>query len=476
MSSILTIDDSIVLCMSMEASLKGLGHSSNYATSINKALSYAERHQPDIIFLDVNLQEGSGINYIPKLLSISPDSSIIMLSGESDSDVISVAFAAGAKDYLLKPVTHARLEQVVRQLIRQRESEPEALSIAREEIVGTSPALISSLKKLALACKARGNVLITGETGTGKELFARALHNNSDRAGNRYIVVDCTNLPNSLAESLLFGHDKGSFTGADQKKKGLFHLADGGTLFLDEIGDLDLNTQKSLLRVLQEKKFRPLSSSEEVYSDFRLVAATNCDLKEMVKKGTFRQDLYYRVQAFTIELPPLRERNGDIEQLAKHYVNAICREQRVTPKEMDKDFVETLEKHNWPGNVRELVNVLQVAIHKALYDNRLNYYHLPQEMRLNRAMQDAEERSGPNDASQQALNLDDIFVTTCTPGQFPDMKCVRQEAMNTIEQQYLRKLVDASCASVAMACQLSGLSRARLYELLQKHNLSLRSS
>lgn len=475
MGTILTIDDSIILCTSLEASLTKMGHANRYATTMREALVLVAQDKPDIIFLDVNLPDGSGITYIPKLLSLSPASSIVVLSGESDGDVISVAFAAGAKDYLLKPVSRARLEQVVGNLLRHNAPKDTGMTLAREEIVGGSPALMDSLEKLAMACQGKGNVLITGETGTGKELFARALHNNSERAGKRYIVVDCTNLPDSLAESLLFGHDKGSFTGADQKKKGLFHLADGGTLFLDEIGDLDLNTQKSLLRVLQEKKFRPLSSSEEVFSDFRLVAATNCDLKAMVDKGTFRQDLYYRVQAFSIELPPLRERAGDIMLLAEHYVESICREHRISAKEMDEDFVQALEAYKWPGNVRELVNVLQVAIQKAIYDSRLNYYHLPQELRLNRVMQDAEGRTATRN-EPSGLNLDDMFACSGAPGQFPDMKCVRQEAINSIEQQYLKKLVDASCASVATACQLSGLSRARLYELLQKHNMSLRQS
>ncbi len=475
MANILIIDDSIILCTSLDANLKKMGHSSRYATSINDAVKRMEEERADIIFLDVNLPEGSGITFIPRLLSLSPASSIVILSGEGDGEIITEAFAAGAKDYLLKPVSRARLEKVVRNLIRHGIPECANLTLAREEIIGGSAALMTSLHKLALACKAKGNVLITGETGTGKELFARALHKNSDRADKRYIVVDCTNLPGSLAESLLFGHDKGSFTGADQKKKGLFHLADGGTLFLDEIGDLDLATQKSLLRVLQEKKFRPLSSSEEVYSDFRLVAATNCDLKEMVRKGTFRHDLYYRVQAFTIELPALRERVGDIELLTKHYVEAICREHRIPSKEMDEDFLQALRSYNWPGNIRELVNVLQVAIQKAFYDTCLNYYHLPQELRLNRAMQDAVERAAPQEEPQQGLHLGDIFVSASSLGRFPDMKCVRQEAINSIEHQYLKKLVDASCASVVTACQLSGLSRARLYELLQKHNLSLRS-
>jgi two-component system NtrC family response regulator len=302
---ILLIDDDPFQCAVVESIVKKMGYDCHCVYSGIEGLTLLKSSHFDIIFLDLNLHEGNGLTHIPRLTELDPDVDIVMLTGESDTDYISQAFAAGVKDYLVKPIKEDRFRQVIQNLLQQKTVQKEQTeTLAREEIIGDSPALNQCLERLAISAKGNGNVLITGETGTGKELFARALHNNSDRKDKRYIVVDCTNLPSTLAESLLFGHAKGSFTGADQDRKGLFHLAHGGTLFLDEIGDLDLGIQKSLLRVLQEKTFRPLSSSKEVYSDFRLVAATNRNLENMVARGEFRSDLYYRLQSFIIELPP----------------------------------------------------------------------------------------------------------------------------------------------------------------------------
>jgi two-component system NtrC family response regulator len=471
---ILLIDDDPFQCAAVESIIKKMGYDCHCVYSGIEGFTLLKSSHFDIIFLDLNLHEGSGLTHIPRLTELDPDVDIVMLTGESDTDYISQAFAAGVKDYLVKPIKEDRFRQVIQNLLQQKTVQKEQTdTLDRDEIIGDSPALNQCLERLAISAKGNGNVLITGETGTGKELFARALHNNSDRKDKRYIVVDCTNLPSTLAESLLFGHAKGSFTGADQDRKGLFHLAHGGTLFLDEIGDLDLGIQKSLLRVLQEKTFRPLSSSKEVYSDFRLVAATNRNLEEMVARGEFRSDLYYRLQSFIIELPPLRERNGDIELLTRHYLPTLCKENGMEEKEVDPQFIETLRLYDWPGNVRELVNVLHVSLQKARFSNYLNIYHLPQQLRMRRVFQDM----GENDAPPQDVNLlPNQFSLPMTAEEFPIMKAARQEAVDAMEQAYLERLVQLSDASISKACKLSGLSRARLYELLSKHNLSLKSN
>ncbi|WP_041915945.1 sigma-54-dependent transcriptional regulator [Pseudodesulfovibrio mercurii] len=474
MGKILLIDDDPFQCAVVESIIKKMGYDCHCVYSGIEGLTLLKSSHFDIIFLDLNLHEGSGLSHIPRLTELDPNVDIVMLTGESDSDCISQAFAAGVKDYLVKPIKEDRFRKVIQNLLQQKTVEREETdTLTREEIIGDSPALNQCLERLAISAKGVGNVLITGETGTGKELFARALHNNSDRKDNRYIVVDCTNLPSTLAESLLFGHAKGSFTGADQDRKGLFHLAHGGTLFLDEIGDLDLGIQKSLLRVLQEKTFRPLSSSKEVYSDFRLVAATNRNLEEMVARGEFRRDLYYRLQSFIIELPPLRDRNGDIEMLTRHYLPILCKENGMDEKEVDPQFIETLRLYDWPGNVRELVNVLHVSLQKARFSKFLNIYHLPQQLRMRRVFQDMGEDEA---APQESAPTPSMYSLPMTAEEFPVMKAARQEAVEAMEQVYLQRLVQLSDASIATACKLSGLSRARLYELLSKHNLSLKNN
>lgn len=472
MGKILLIEDDPFQCKAIESIIKKMGYDCHCVFSGIEGLSMLKGSHFDIVFLDLNLHEGSGLSHIPRLTELDPDVDIVMLTGEAGDKAVSEAFEAGVKDYLVKPVREERLRRVIRTLLQDRfVSKEQTDSLSREEIIGNSATLNFCLSRLAVAAKGKGNVLITGETGTGKELFARALHNNSDRKDHRYIVVDCTNLPSTLAESLLFGYDKGSFTGANQSKKGLFHLAHGGTLFLDEIGDLDLEIQKSLLRVLQEKTFRPLSSSNEVYSDFRLVAATNRNIEEMVERGEFRRDLYYRLQTFIIGLPPLRERTGDIELLTRYYIPILCMESGMEEKAIDPQFIETLLLYDWPGNIRELVNVLYVSLQKARFSEQLTIYHLPQQLRMRRVFQDMdqEEKAGEDECSAPTL-----WSLPMTTEEFPVMKAARQEAVNAMEQAYLQRLVQLSNASVAEACNLSGLSRARLYELLSKHSLSLK--
>lgn len=233
------------------------GHQCEAVFSVAEGLEFLQREPVDIIFLDVLLPEGNGINSIPPILNSAPETDIVMLTGESSTQYIEKAFKAGATDYLIKPVNLERFSKVVGSLIKLKRKNNVQRQISREEIIGDSAKIKQCIEKVAQSSLGDANVLIQGETGTGKELFAKAIHANSGRAKNKYIIVDCTNLPVNLAESLLFGHDRGSFTGAEKAKKGLFELAHNGTIFLDEIGDLDLAIQKSLLRVLQEKNSGP---------------------------------------------------------------------------------------------------------------------------------------------------------------------------------------------------------------------------
>ncbi len=344
---------------------------------------------------------------------------------------------------------------------KKRSTLPSILN--REQIIGKSPQLNKSLKLLASATSSDVNVLITGETGTGKEIFASTIHLNSPRAEHgQFIVVDCAALTESLVESILFGHAKGAFTGADKQSRGLVQQADGGTLFLDEIGELPLTVQKSFLRVLQERSFRPVGAAAEEHSDFRLIAATNRDLDALVEKGKFRRDLLFRLRSLVIELPPLRERGEDILELADYFVNMLCLKYGRKRKTFSPEFAEALNKHTWPGNVRELFQALDRVFAAAIESPTFHTQHLPEEIRIDLARSSVTGRKAEHikgKASIENMHL-------------PSWKKYKVET----ERDYLQRLLRVTGHDIAGACQVSGISRARLYQLINKHGLQNTSS
>nr|GBO96509.1 sigma-54 dependent DNA-binding response regulator [Nitratidesulfovibrio sp. HK-II] len=501
-------------------------------------MSSGRRRPCDVVLLDVDAPGSEGLVCLPELAAMRGQPEVLALTAERAGTRAEDAIRAGAWDVLLHPFTEIALRQVLERCLYHHTAKVALIgqaNIKRGDIIGTSLQLERCLHSLGVAARTDTNVLILGETGTGKELFARAVHENSERAGRGFIVVDCTNLPSTLAESILFGHERGSFTGADSARDGLFKQADGGTIFLDEIGDLDLSVQKSLLRVLQERTFRPISARNEVRSDFRLVAATNCDIEDMVRRGAFRKDLYHRLKTRIIHLPALRERRDDIEPLARHYVDRICRQHRLAAKQMSPDFVDALQIYHWPGNVRDLINALHYAVQAAFAEQRLYPQHLPVEIRghVMRARRDpspareAEEevhapapQAGGNGSGPSSLagasgmqgtsnapgapgtpaasvaygpsgsagggGTQAVQSSTCPPPApregfgfanevFPSFRSAREVTMDRMESAYLVELIRRSRGEIASAIALSGLSRARLYELLQKHSISLRS-
>jgi two-component system NtrC family response regulator len=321
--------------------------------------------------------------------------------------------------------------------------------------------------------------MLTGETGTGKELFARAIHNhwrqnnsgssadpNSDNTkgkGRNFVVVDCTALPETLVESVLFGHVKGAFTGADRSQDGLIKQADGGTLFLDEIGELPHKIQKRFLRVLQERRFRPVGGKEEIESNFRLIAATNRNLAHMVENEKFRKDLLFRLQSLTIELPSLCDHSEDINELARFHVARLCERNRMETKSFSPDLLDALQAYNWPGNVRELVNTLEGALAVAGEDPILFSKHLPVHIRVHLARKSVDE-------NKQNTSNPDTDSDLNKP--LPEFRAFRK----SLEKDYLQKLISYSKRDIKRACQISGLSRSRLYELFSNYSLSMSDS
>jgi len=330
--------------------------------------------------------------------------------------------------------------------------------LKRDTIIGNSPQITACLDQVAQAAGCDASVLITGPTGTGKEAFAQAIHDNSNRSSGNFVIVDCASLPENLVESILFGHVKGAFTGADKAREGLVKHADGGTLFLDEVGELPLTLQKKFLRVLQEHSYRPVGETKEIKSNFRVVAATNRNLQESILDGIFRDDLLFRLQAISIKLPPLRERIKDIRDLTVFYTEKLCNRYGLEVKGVSPEFIGALCLYEWPGNVRELFQVLENVVAYALDHQTLFTKHLPEHLRILQA-QSGILKTNPGFSAQYGEESDHDF---------PSWKVYKNE----YEEKYVQKLMLHANGKMKNACQISGLSRTRLYQLLKKYDPS----
>ena len=467
MIKVLIIDDDTTLCTVFCEIVTGIGHACTLVHSIADGRKAAAADDYDIVFLDVGLPDGSGLDLLPQLRGLPSAPEVIIITAEGEPDGAELAIKNGAWDYIEKPFTKERIMLQINRAAEYRKAVRRRRPIAfnRERIIGASPRLTECIDMLVQAAAGDAPVLITGETGTGKELFAQAIHENSARRDKGFIVVDCASLPETLVESVLFGYMKGAFTGADRDREGLIRQAEGGTLFLDEIGELPQGFQKVFLRVLQEHRFRPIGSKHEETGDFRVVCATNRDLAAMAKKGDFRNDLLYRIQAITIRVPSLRERPEDIRPLAKHYVAKFCERNGIAIKGITSEFFDALEIYPWPGNIRELVNAIEYTASAAQDYALLVPKHLPEHIRIHIARASVRRK---NNKQKPAVKTAADFDT------FPNLQDLRDSVMADAERQYLQDLVPRSGGDIEKACRLSGLARARLYELLKKYAVSLR--
>jgi two-component system NtrC family response regulator len=387
------------------------------------------------------------------------------LTGAGTMDGAEIAIKSGAWDYIPKPSSISVMMLPLIRALQYREEklkkQPQA-DLKVEGIIGSSTQMKRCYELIAEAASTDINVIITGETGTGKELFAKAIHENSNRAEKNFVVVDCAALQETLTESTLFGYEKGAFTGAMQHRDGLIKQGDGGTLFLDEIGELPLIMQKSFLRVLQEHRFRPLGASKEIDSNFRLIAATNRDLDHMVQSGLFREDLLFRIRSLTIHLPPLREHPEDIIEIAIYHTAKICKRSGLEAKQLSPDFLDAIVSYGWPGNVRELVNALERAIAAALSNPTLFSRHLPSSIRVQLAQAMVGDQSLPENN-----------VAAPPPHHFQTLKELRESTYEKVEKEYLRELMEKTGGDILRACKISDLSRARLYQLIKKHGINI---
>ena len=369
--SVLVVDDEEIMREVLETLLSAEGHRVDLAKTGEEGLEAYGRRAFDVVVLDVSMPGIGGLRALEEFLKMDPEAVIVMITAYATFDTAIAAWERGAFGCIRKPFQNEQITATIAAGIKRRRKEEErrtlrramSKAVDRGEIIGRSDLMQEVFRLVEQVAPARSTVLITGESGTGKELIAKAIHESSLRASRPFVTVNSSNIPSELLESELFGHTRGAFTGAVAAKKGLFEVADGGSIFLDEIGDIPPETQVRLLRVIQEREFTPLGDTAPRRVDVRIIAATNIDLKDAVRQGTFREDLYYRLSVVPIELPPLRDRHEDILPLAQHFIRKYNEENgRNVSEQLGPEVLALLESYSWPGNVRELENAIERAV------------------------------------------------------------------------------------------------------------------
>lgn len=468
MALILIIDDDDNFCGTMESLVRRMEHDFLAAGTLEQGIRLLGEQAVDILLLDVVLPDGNGLEALSRIKEASKSSpEIFIITGLGDPAGAETAITEGVWDYIVKPTsikeTRASLTRALKYRL-EKQNRRQNVTLNLERIVGRSAPMQKCFEIMAHGAASGAPVLITGETGTGKELFAKIIHTNSLRKDNGFIVVDCAFLTETLMESTLFGHRKGAFTGAVERRDGLVKLADQGTLFLDEVGEMPLSAQKSFLRILQEKRFRPLGDANEITSDFRLMAATNRDLDVMVENGTFRRDLLYRLRTIHLSLPPLRIRGRDIEALTRFKISQLCEENNLPSKKIEQSFFDTLNAYPWPGNVRELFNVLETAFVASGTEATLYAMHLPGEVRIQVTRASIERGQ-----LSQGLENDAAESVVSFQGKIIGFKAWKQK----MERHYLEQIIAAANGDVKRILKLSGLSKSHFYSLVKKYDIQV---
>lgn len=457
---ILLVDDEEIVLESCRRILARGGYEIDAARDGLAALERVNEADYDLLILDIKMPRMDGIEVLRRVKEARPDIDIIMITGLHDIETAVRAMKLGALDYLPKPFEPSDLKMLVEKVFDQRAArhgEPElqaaGASYRFENIIGTSAAMQKVYRLIAYCAPTNSTVILRGESGTGKELIARAIHYNSLRKDHPFVPVDCTSLSESLLESELFGHVKGSFTGAIADKKGLFELADGGTLFLDEIGNLSMSTQAKLLRFIEEREFKAVGATRTQTVDVRLITATNKDLEAMVARGEFRDDLYYRINIFPIELPPLRERREDIPALASHFLKRFSSGKNHQTVEFSADALNLLVNHDWPGNVRELENVVERGVILAAGDT-IRQGHLASIMEMLPPMELGVPRS-----SEELKHM---------------KKIARQKSVEDIERLFVIAALKRNGWNATRAAEETGMQRSNFQALMAKYDIHAR--
>jgi len=416
-NSILVVDDERSMRELLDVMLSKEGYEVTCAESGLKAITLLEKKAFDLLLCDIRLGDITGIDVLRASKKKNLNTVVIMISAYASTETAIEAMNDGAYDYVPKPFDNNELKETIANALELKTIEQEKKSIDDElkkqlhfgKIIGNSPAMLHVYNLIRQVAKTKTSIMITGESGTGKELIAKAIHDESDRRGKPFVVINCGGIPETLMESELFGHKKGAFTGATQDKKGLFEVADEGTIFLDEIGDLSIHLQVKLLRVVQERVFKPVGGNEDVSVDIRIISATNKELEKEVIGGRFREDLFYRLNVIEIKLPPLRERKSDLRILAQHFLEKYSNEMGKKVTKISSYAINLLNNYPFPGNIRELENLMERSV--AITDTNIL---LPDSLALSlhkrrRFVEGVKGRRFDLDDIQKGVSLDTIL-------------------------------------------------------------------
>ena len=456
---VLIVDDEPDMVDNCARILRRAGHRCLTVVDPNRALGLLESERPDLLLTDLKMPEVDGLTLLRRAHELDPALPVIVITAFATIESAVAAVKEGAFDYLPKTFSVDQLTLVVERALRQRRlalenrnlREQLQTTFALENVIGRSPAMAQVFELVKKAARSEANILVVGESGTGKELIARAVHANSPRAAQAFVPVDCASLPEHLLESELFGHEKGAFTGAVRTKPGLMEVASGGTLFLDEIGELPVGLQVKLLRALQERQIRRVGGTTLIDVDLRVVSATNRDLREAAVKGTFREELYYRVNVIEIRLPPLRQRAGDVRLLAHAFLK---RYGQARIHALDDAAVAALEAYTWPGNVRELQNIIERGCALAEGDTLIRR-DLPEHV-----------LAGGLRAAAAPV-IDSHLAGTTDLG----LKDAKDRWMAVLEASYLRELLDRHEGNISAAAKAAGIDRKTFHRLINKHQI-----
>jgi len=460
MTEVLIIDDDKLICDILVRMMAKLGHSSRYALTAKEGLELAKSGMFDIVFLDVMLPDANGLELIKPIKATQSSPEIIIITGNSNPDGAEMAIKSGAWNYLGKPFLRQELNLQVSRALQFRKEKGEVSTpgiLKRNGIIGESQEIQSCLDQAAIAAYSDTNVLISGQQGTGKELFAKTIHLNSDRCENNFVIVDCCTINEQTAESLLYGHKKGAFPGAMGDKPGLIKLADKGTLFLDEISEMPMQMQRTFLRVIESMSYRPMGSKKDKTSNFRVIATTSQDLEELSDQGLFRKDLLFKLNGINIQLPELKMIKLDIIQMALYYIEHFCKKYNIDSKGISPECLDIIGAYEWPGNVRELINAIDKAIASAKNESTLYSIHLPAYIKA----KVVKELFMPPDRGEKEGNSD------YAKGDFPKLK----DLLETTEEEYLSALLGFTSGNVKRACRMSGVSKSRMYARLKKYSI-----
>jgi DNA-binding NtrC family response regulator len=458
---ILVVDDEEVVVHSCLRILRG-DYAVQSVSDGMAALKKTDEEHFDILILDVMMPGLNGLEVLQHVKERHPDVDVIMMTGLSEIQTAVKAMKLGAFDYISKPFDPDELLLVIvralerRRLLQENHQLKSAVATRYrfENIIGASPPMQAVFALVAKCAPTSSTVLITGESGTGKEVIARAIHYNSLRKDEMFVTVDCNTLSENLLESELFGHTKGAFTGAVTAKRGMFEIANNGTLFLDEFGNIPLSTQAKLLRVIQEREFRPVGSTVVQKTNVRLIAATNKDLKAMVAAGSFREDLYYRINVFPIHAPALRERRDDIPALAMHFLKLFCSELDRPMAELSDGALSLLMQHSWPGNVRELENAMQRSLILSS-DRLIRQAHLD-------SLVEAAPRSMEVPRTSEELKR--------------IKKLTREKSVEEVEKLFVTETLRRNGSSVTRSAEETGMLRTNFQALMKKYHIRVRDT